>query len=115
MITESINASTQSSLPLNPVGTAGAREAAPKGMDLEEGGKTTLQDIEAVTASLENSFKLIHQVDLQFSLHKASGQLVVTVTDAITGKVIREIPPSELLNLAARLDEMIGLLFDQMG
>jgi len=54
-------------------------------------------------------------VELQFSVNEASGRTVVTVTDAQTGEVIREIPPSEQLNLAARLEEMIGLLFDQMG
>jgi flagellar protein FlaG len=78
-------------------------------------GKPDLQEIEALTASLKQSFQLIHQVDLQFSVHEGSGQMVVTVMDAQTGEVIREIPPSEQLNLAARLDEMIGLLFDQVG
>jgi len=48
-------------------------------------------------------------------VHQASGVVMVTVTDESTGEVIREIPPSEVLDLAARLEEMVGLLFDQKG
>jgi flagellar protein FlaG len=54
-------------------------------------------------------------VDLQFSVHEASGEIMVTVRDESSGEVIREIPPSEMLDLAARLGEMVGLLFDQTG
>jgi flagellar protein FlaG len=116
MMTEPVKTSVQGSMPLNPTGTSATSEAVPRGIDLERGqGKPSLQELEAITSSLKQSFELIHQVDLQFSVHKASGRTVVTVTDALTGEVIREVPPAELLNLAARLDEMIGLLFDQMG
>ncbi|UCH01215.1 MAG: flagellar protein FlaG, partial [Deltaproteobacteria bacterium] len=37
------------------------------------------------------------------------------VMEGSTGEVIREIPPVEILNLAAKLDEMVGLIFDQRG
>jgi uncharacterized FlaG/YvyC family protein len=40
---------------------------------------------------------------------------MVTVKDEATSDVIREIPPSEFLNLAAEIDEMIGIIFDQEG
>jgi len=116
MMTEPAKSSVQSTAPLNLVSTAAGSDAIPRERDREKGqGKPDLQEIEAVTSSLKQSFELIHQVDLQFSVHEASGRTVVTVKDGLTGEVIREIPPSELLNLAARLDEMIGLLFDQMG
>lgn len=117
MMTETVKASAQNSVPLNPMGAAAATgEAVPRGIEFERGQeKPDLQEIEAVTSSLKQSFEMIHQLDLQFSVHKASGRTVVTVKDALTGEVIREIPPSELLNLAARLDEMVGLLFDQVG
>lgn len=116
MITEPVKTSVPSSVPLNPVSTGAGGDAVPRGMDRGSGqGKPDLQEIEALTSSLKQSFQLIHQVELQFSVNEASGRTVVTVTDAQTGEVIREIPPPEQLNLAARLDEMIGLLFDQVG
>jgi flagellar protein FlaG len=58
---------------------------------------------------------MIHEVDLQFSVHEASGEIMVRVLKESTGEVIREIPPSEMLDLAARLGEMVETLFDQTG
>lgn len=72
-------------------------------------------DLKAVTDELNHKINRIHNVDLQFSVHEGSGQLLVKVMDAATGELIREIPPSELLDLAAKLDEMIGLILDQLG
>ncbi len=66
-----------------------------------------------LAVELQENLKALHNVDLRFSVHAASGRTMVTVTDEETGKVVREIPPHELLNLAAKLEEMMGLIFDQ--
>ncbi len=50
---------------------------------------------------------------LSFTFHKETKSLVVKVIDPDTNKVIREIPPEELLDLAARIQEMLGLLIDK--
>lgn len=68
-----------------------------------------------LAVDVQRSLKIIHNVDLDFSVHETSGQIMITVMNEKTGEVIREIPPREILNLAARLDEMIGLIFDQKG
>jgi len=68
-----------------------------------------------LAADVMQNLKLMDNVDLQFSVHEASGQTMITVREESTGKVIREIPPKEVLNLAAKLDEMIGILFDKKG
>jgi flagellar protein FlaG len=52
-------------------------------------------------------------VDLEFSIHEASGEIMVTIMDGFTGEVIREVPASEILDLAAKIEEMAGLMFDQ--
>jgi flagellar protein FlaG len=91
---------------------AGA-SSVPKGTKEEPAGESL--DLQALAEEMYQKINLIHDVDLRFSVDDGSGQVVVTVTDATTGKLIREIPPPEILNLAARLDEMIGLLFDQVG
>lgn len=64
-------------------------------------------------ADIQNDLNMITNVDLQFSVHEASGEIMVTVREQSTGEVIREVPPSETLDLAARLGEMVGLLFDR--
>lgn len=67
---------------------------------------------ESVT-DVQKNVNMVHSVDLQFSIHEASGEVMVTVMDGYTGEVIREVPPSEILDLAAKLEEMVGLMFDQ--
>jgi flagellar protein FlaG len=74
-----------------------------------------LSQMSGVVADIQKNLGMIHDVDLQFSVHEASGEIMVTVREESSGKVIREIPPSEMLDLAARLGEMVGLLFDQTG
>ncbi len=68
-----------------------------------------------LSANIQNSLDIIHNVKLKFSVHEASGQVMEMISDEETGEVIREIPSSEILNIAAKLDEMVGLLFDQKG
>ena len=74
-----------------------------------------LQVVAEIAGNLQSSLNMIHNVDLQFTVHEASGRVMVTVKDATTGKVIREVPPSDILNLVSKLDEMIGLIFDKRG
>lgn len=52
-------------------------------------------------------------VNLDFSVHDATGTVKVDVTDKETGEVIREIPPQQILDLMARIDEMMGMLYDE--
>ncbi|MBW2645311.1 MAG: flagellar protein FlaG [Deltaproteobacteria bacterium] len=59
------------------------------------------------------NFKLIHEVDLRFSIHEATGRTLVKVVSSETGEMVREIPPEQMLDLAAKIDEMMGILFDQ--
>jgi len=68
-----------------------------------------------MAASVQKSLNIMHNVDLRFSVHEASGRIMVIVTDESSGKVIREIPPLEILQLAAKLDEMVGMIFDKKG
>jgi flagellar protein FlaG len=62
---------------------------------------------------IQQNINIIHNVRLQFSMHEATGRTMVNVTEQETGKLIRQIPPEQVLDLAARIDEMIGILFDK--
>ena len=74
-----------------------------------------LSQMTQVVGDIQKDLSMVHNVDLQFTVHEASGDVMVTVREQSTGDVIREIPPSEILDLAARLGEMVGLLFDRRG
>ena len=50
--------------------------------------------------------------DVKFVYDDAIKSLVVKVIDAKTGKVIREIPPKEVINLQKKLSEVVGIIFD---
>ncbi len=50
---------------------------------------------------------------LDFRVDEATKRIVVKVIDTETDKVIKEIPPEQLIRLAARIQEMIGLLVDE--
>lgn len=50
---------------------------------------------------------------LGFSIHGESEDLVVEITNRESGELIRQIPSDEVLELRARLDELVGILFDK--
>ncbi len=50
---------------------------------------------------------------LDFRVDRDTHRVVVKVIDTETDKVIKEIPPEQVLRLAAKIQEMIGLLVDE--
>ncbi len=74
-----------------------------------------MSKVAELVVDVQKNLNIMHNVDLQFSVHEASGETIVTVTDEDTGKVIREIPSSEVLQLAAKIDAMVGMIFDIRG
>jgi len=53
-------------------------------------------------------------VSLNFEVYGKNGEkIAVTVTEKDTGRVIREIPPKEIQNLQAEIEELAGLLFSE--
>ncbi|MBL6971393.1 MAG: flagellar protein FlaG [Desulfobacterales bacterium] len=72
-------------------------------------------DLKEVAANVQENLKFMSDVDLQFSVHEASGQVMIQVREESTGKLIREIPSKEVLNIAAKFDEMVGLIMDKKG
>lgn len=59
-----------------------------------------------------NTYLKEHQTDLHFYLHKGVGRLILQVVQDSTGKVLREYPPKEWLDLEVKLREMAGVFVD---
>lgn len=72
-----------------------------------------IQISQALLDDLEHDINIIHNVSLQFSVHDASGRNVIRVVEKDTGNLIRQIPPEGILNLVARMHEVLGILFDK--
>jgi flagellar protein FlaG len=115
MLLENVSMSGKSPNNLPPVNIAvrGTILTVVKGKAEEEKKPAELSQIAEIAIDLQNKMQVLHNVDLNFSVHEASGTIMVTVVNEDTGKVIREIPSRELLDLAAKLEEAIGLIFDK--
>lgn len=69
------------------------------------------QQVEKAVSEMNGFFQTV-QRNLQFSLDDESGKMVVQIKDE-KGKVVKQIPTEEALELARRLDEFRGLLFEE--
>ncbi len=59
-----------------------------------------------------NSELELRRISLNFSIDEDSESIVIQVVDSQSGKVIRQIPPDEILVLRKRLEELTGIIFD---
>ena len=50
--------------------------------------------------------------EIEFQIHKKSKKFYVKIVDKNTNKVIREIPPEQLLDFYANFEKMLGILFN---
>jgi flagellar protein FlaG len=50
---------------------------------------------------------------LEFKVDEETHRIMVKVIDTETDKVIKEIPPEQIIELAAKIQEMVGLLVDE--
>ncbi len=75
--------------------------------------KESLSDKIGRIAETMDSYVQSIQRDLKIKVDEKTGRIMVKVISKESGKVIREIPPEEMLDLAARIEEMTGILFDE--
>ena len=88
--------------------------AAPRRDEPEQKAETPeIRISQDMLNDVQHEIQKMRNVGLQFSVHEATGRTMVKVVDKETEKLIREIPPEDLLNLVNKLDEMIGILFDK--
>ena len=84
---------------------------APRG-DPKEFGQGNQPKIERVAQAMENYVDSLER-DLKIQVHKGTGTIMVKVISKENGKVIREIPAEEILNLAEKMESMVGGLVDR--
>jgi flagellar protein FlaG len=83
-----------------------AEEITDKLQELSEAQKRELEE------TLKNVKKFSGE-NLDFSVHEATKQLFVTVTDKETGRIVKQLPSEDLLDLRSRMQQMVkGLLLD---
>jgi flagellar protein FlaG len=70
------------------------------------------EKIDHIARALLNYVRSV-QTDLSIEVHRGTGKIMVQVISKTDGKVIREIPPEELLDLAAKMEEVVGVIFNK--
>lgn len=60
-----------------------------------------------------NKTSMIFDRSLKFRIHDETKQMMVSVVDVENDKVIREIPSEEALDLVAKMQEYLGMIFDK--
>ena len=75
-----------------------------------DSAKAEEKPVEAALSNIQDFVQHI-QRNLSFALDESSGRVVVKVTDAESGELIRQIPSEEVLKLAESLSEARSLLF----
>jgi len=88
-------------------------DTAPRHNKPEQKAEPEIRISQALLAGAQREMQMMHDIRLRFSVHEATGRTMVNVVDEETGKLIRQIPPEEFLNMVDKMDEMIGLLFDK--
>jgi flagellar protein FlaG len=79
----------------------------------EKKAREIQQVTEQMLKELEQDIETMHNVGLKFSKHNDTGRTMIKVLNKENDEVIREIPAEDVLDLAARIEEMIGILFDK--
>jgi uncharacterized FlaG/YvyC family protein len=92
--------------------TADATLSPLPGRDVEYTGQQYKTFVDEAVEKLRSAGDLFNK-RLDFRVDEATNRIVVKVIDTRTDKVIKEIPPEQLLHLAAKIQEMIGLLVDE--
>lgn len=80
--------------------------------DLSEYEDATLENVETAVNAINGAMEYVNR-GLRFSIHEGTQRVMVRVVDVLTDEVIKELPPEAVLDTAARIREMIGLLVDE--
>jgi len=76
-------------------------------------------DVDVDEEKLESHMDLLNDTlrtfdkRLRFQIHRETEQVYTHVIDIETEEILREIPPEEILDMVARIEEMVGLIIDE--
>ncbi len=92
----------------------------PEGNNIQDESKNISDDLKKLNKEqIENLFKDIKEKFdymnkyLKIEIDKDLHEPVVKIIDKRTNEVIRQIPPEYLLDLAKKIDKLVGLLFSK--
>lgn len=60
-----------------------------------------------------NNFLEDNKTHAEYEVHEKLNDVMIKIVDDNTGKVIQEIPSKKILDMVAKMMEMVGVLFDK--
>lgn len=84
----------------------GNRELASKEKNYNE------KDIKKAIGKL-NKFLEDDKTHAEYEVHDKLKDIMIKIVDDNTGKVIQELPPKKILDMIAKMCEMVGIIFDK--
>lgn len=78
---------------------------------VEQSAEIDREQLQAAVSDIQDFVQSVRR-DINFNLDDTSGRVVINVTEATSGDVIRQIPSEEALRLADNLSEIRSLLFE---
>ena len=69
------------------------------------------EQVERLFNALKDIVNIVNR-DVELHFDDTSEQIIIRVVDRATGETIRQIPPQELLDIANRVHDFLGLLLD---
>lgn len=122
--TQPTPAVTVTQRPTPPPPSSGAQAAASERDSVRPGseaqGKPTPEALKAA-AQRVSAFVAQSRSDVRFMVDESTGQYYFKIVDAVTHKIIRQVPSEEVLAMAQRLQELAdgnqakGVLVDAQG
>ena len=70
------------------------------------------EEVDSAVAAFNEVFKQAN-VGVSYLVDKTTGDLVIKLIDRDTQKILRQIPPDQILAMRQRLEELLGVIFDQ--
>jgi flagellar protein FlaG len=108
----------------NSAATATAAHSAPVTQEMNVPMADAAQVVQNITnnnAQLQEDVRQLQKLSdvvngrkVQFNVNQELNQVVVTIVDPSTDKVIKEIPSQDIQRMKVRIRKAIGLLFDEM-
>ena len=78
-------------------------------------GEVTTQELEAVVADIEENLAFMNS-HFTFAIDSDSKEAIVQVVERDTGRVVRQIPPEELLDIRTAFKELVsGILLNRQA
>lgn len=74
--------------------------------------KLDAKQLEDIFDDFKQKFDYLNQ-HLKIEIDEELNRPIVKIVDKETKEVVRELPPEQLVQLAKKIDQMVGLLFDK--